>query len=941
MKMKRVLTMVLVLMLCVNIFSVAADTIVSETAPDTDSKNIISQSSDSSGKNIFIDTNKTVLKENDSVIYDFVAEQGGLYELIFGYTTDSSNSESIELQIKIDGQVPCAEASVVELDRYYSDVGGVQYDAQNNEIHATIEEQFGTYEYVLYDDNYADKCLIEISQGNHTIELNGLNGTVEINNIRFESPTKEILYDEYLSSKVSDYEGQQIVFEAEGECLFLKTDNKIVGMSDNTSANVNPSDYKHDKINFTGGQNWSQPGESISWKIKVPKSGYYSLAVNYKQSYSLNTTFYRQLTIDGKIPFAEAKNIIFPYARDWTIINLGDGKNEFKFYFEADKEYELKLTVTIGPLSDLCDKLENTTAEIAAFYRNIIMVTGDTIDSNRDYNLFNLVENWDERLNANINALEEISSEMKEITGSNGSSTISTINNLKYVLVQMRDKKYSAHKQIDSLNSYYASLCSLLGELRSMPLDIDSLVLTQPKSKVTDIHGNFLERIWFSFNKFLYSFVDDYSSVANAGEREKITIWVNWGQDQAKVLKYLSQSDFSVKHNIDVDIKITNATLTHAMLSGNGPDLMLNLSRSEPVNLAMRDALVDITVFDGTGEYKNLPNYEDVLKRFSNTASVPYWFERDGHRGLYALPDTQTFFMMFVREDIFNELGLEVPKSWEEFDNAAVTISRNNMLVGLPYTQVTTMEQVNVGAGALSIFPTLHLQKNQSLYTADYTTTDLLDKETIEVFSGWTNYYTKYGFPMTYDFFNRFRVGLMPMAIQPYTNYATLSAAAPEIDGLWQMYEVPGVLLENGEIDNRVSGGGTGAGILSTSKNKEAAWEFICWWTSAETQYNYCYEVESKLGPSARVATSNVDALKTFEWSGNNLETLLSQWGKVDEIPEVPGGYSVARIIDQAFWNTVNGGEDPQDMLIKWSKIADNIIERKREQYGLPVKGVK
>ena len=41
MKMKRVLTMVLVLMLCVNIFSVAADTIVSETAPDTDSKNII------------------------------------------------------------------------------------------------------------------------------------------------------------------------------------------------------------------------------------------------------------------------------------------------------------------------------------------------------------------------------------------------------------------------------------------------------------------------------------------------------------------------------------------------------------------------------------------------------------------------------------------------------------------------------------------------------------------------------------------------------------------------------------------------------------------------------------------------------------------------------------------------------------------------------------
>lgn len=936
MKFKRFMSFVLAATVFVGAFSMASNSKIFYRAYAASyneySKNI--KSSDYATTDIVVSNQETLLTEDNTAEYKFTSDSTALYALKIGYTTLEENSEAIKLDVMLDGAVPFAEAQALELYRYYSDDGKVRVDDKDNESYAYVKELYGAYEYTLVDDNNADYLYFEIGDGEHTLSLNGISGSVKINSVTLLAKEKIISYEEYVKKHNTDYSGEQIAFEAEGDKLYLKNNEKIVGLSDVTSANVSPSDHQFDKINYTGGPNWSQPGEEISWKISVQKSGYYQLAVNYKQSYTLNTTFYRELRINGEIPFEEAKHIAFPYARNWTVMSLGDGNSQYKFYFEEGKEYVISLAVTIGPLADLSVQLDNTAEDIASIYRDIIMVTGESVDANRDYNLFNLVDNWDGRLKAAIESLDKISADMQKITGDNGSSTISTINNLRFVLNEMYTNKYSAHKQVDSLYTYYASLCSLMGELTKMPLDIDKFVLAEPNSKIENIKAGFGKSVLFSIKKFIWSFSDEYNT-SNSNEREKITIWVNWGRDQTKVLKSLIQSEFSNKHDIDVDIKVTNATLTHAMLSGNGPDLMLHISRSEPVNLAMRDALYDLTNFNGSGEYASLPKYDDILTRFAKTADVPYWFERNGHNGLYALPDTQTFYMMFIRDDIFDEMGLEVPKTWDEFNSTAITLLRNNMMVGLPYTQITAMEQVNVGAGALTIFPTMMLQKNKSFYTEDYTATDMLDKDVINIFEDWTDYYTKYGFSKTYDFFNRFRVGLMPMAIQPYTSYATVSAAANEISGNWSMYEIPGVMLEDGTVDNRAAGGGTGAGILSTSKNKAAAWEFLCWWTSTEVQYQYCAEVESILGPAARVATANVEALKMFEWDGKNLDSLLKQWEKVDEIPEVPGGYSVARIIDQAFWNVVNSGENAQDMLIKWTKIADGIIERKREQYGL------
>ena len=48
--------------------------------------------------------------------------------------------------------------------------------------------------------------------------------------------------------------------------------------------------------------------------------------------------------------------------------------------------------------------------------------------------------------------------------------------------------------------------------------------------------------------------------------------------------------------------------------------------------------------------------------RFAQDAMVPYTY----NDGVYALPLTQTYLMMFYRTDIFEEMNLKVPQTWDE-----------------------------------------------------------------------------------------------------------------------------------------------------------------------------------------------------------------------------------------------------------------------------------
>ncbi len=865
---------------------------------------------------IVVIDDKMTVKKGESIFLQFGAEESGLYICHIDYSIMNDVGE-IKLTVEIDGSSPHDDLTDLSLPIYYADVNKEKKDAYGNEIAADTAVKYGGYTYTLRNINNTDYLYTYIEKGSHTLTIKSETADIAINGFRFASEYDILSYKEY-SQKYKSAEVYDSFKITEGEDAILKSSDDLIQLIDDSSANVNPNNANHDVVNYIGGSNYDQPKDSIIWEIDVPEDGLYKIGLNYKQNYTENSLFYRMLYIDGEIPFKEAAEIEFPFALNWTFKTVSDENGEpYLFYLEEGK-HTIELSVTLGELSEVSDILEETGKQLASLYRSIIMITGDTPDANRDYNLFDRIGGLSEKINSYIETLKGINKKLSNIYGSESVSSVSTVNGMINVLELMLDNRYTAHRYISRYYDNYASLSSMSMELKSMPLDIDRIYIG---NNFENTKANIWNRVIFSIKRFLNSFTNDYNN-SSSKEATTITLWVNWGRDQAKTLKYLIQSDFTVKTGINADIKITNATLTHAALSGVGPDCQLHLSRSEPVNLAMRNAVCDLTQFD---------DYNEVAKRFMPTASDCYKFGD----GIYALPDTQTFYMMFIRDDVFKELGLSVPRTWDDFIETSVLLLRQNLQAGLPYTQIATMTEVNLGVGALSIFPTMLLQSGGELYNENRSKTQLLSDISLSVFTKWTDFYTKYGFSKTYDFFNRFRLGLMPMAIQSYTMYATLTAAAPEIEGLWRMYEVPGTVGSDGTVNNCISGGGSGAVILSASKHKNEAWEFLKWWTSSDIQYRYGNEVEKILGPSARNATATVDALKQYDWTLNNLETLLSQWSKVKEIPEVPGGYYVSRAVDQAFWNVTNASENPKDMLLKWADVAQTEIDRKRQQYNI------
>lgn len=904
---------------------------------------------------------KSVVKwtnEDGTLLYNINVPADGLYTVKFAYYALPSRNNPVSLGLKVDGKQYFEGMKEFELPRMFTDKADengatVRVDGIGNEFSAEQVEVYTFQEYYFTDPTGLENepYTIALSAGEHTLEVESVAEPLVLDSITLCPPETYRSYAEVSAEyDTSEYATLSEPIKVEGEDAVYKSTYSLVDQYDQTDPSVSSASGSSPyltRINYIGDTNWASPGQRLTWKVNVPEAGYYKLAFRYQQNLVLNGNSYRKLTVNGEVPFAEATGIKFEYDLDWKHTVFGDENGNPYLVYLKKGENEISMEVALGDLTDLVRDLKNVVYDVGVLYRDIIKITGESPDYNRDYELHNQIPGFIEKLESYSKELNRIAAATETLAGKAGGTNASTIRSLAEVFDNMVEHKYVAHQYKSLFYTNYTSVSALVYSMMEMGLNIDYIEIAAPDSELSDPASGWFEQAGFSIQRFFASFSADYNSVSGDLETEEtITIWANWGRDQIRVLNNLIQSSFTPETGIGVNLKMSNASYVHAVLSGKGPDCSLHMARSEPVNLALRGAMVDLTTFNyydsETHEYtdKYTGDFDKTMERFMTTdAALPFTYDNDSTddvpAGVYALPDTLNFYMLFYRTDIFEEYELEVPTTWDEFINVSSILYRNNLQASLPYTQITTAAMVNSGVGSLSILPTLIMQKGGSIYKADGSGTDLTSATSIQAFEFWTDFYNEYKFPVTADFFNRFRVGTMPMGIQNYTMYIQLTMAAPEITGKWKMVPIPGFVDENGNINNCQAGSGTGCGILRTAENKEAGWEFLKWWTSADTQLNYSNNCEAILGVSGRVATANPEALKRMGWDKDSLKALISQWEKMQEVPEIPGSYYTARSIDQAYWNVVNNSKNAKDTLIKWAEISDAEIERKRKQYNV------
>jgi ABC-type glycerol-3-phosphate transport system substrate-binding protein len=133
--------------------------------------------------------------------------------------------------------------------------------------------------------------------------------------------------------------------------------------------------------------------------------------------------------------------------------------------------------------------------------------------------------------------------------------------------------------------------------------------------------------------------------------------------------------------------------------------------------------------------------------------------------------------------------------------------------------------------------------------------------------------------------------------------------------------------------------GGTGASmvIFQQSDAKEAAWEFVKWWSNKDSQQRFGGELEALIGVEARWNTANLEALQALPWPRKDIASILEQWRWFREPPVVLGGYFTGRHVLNAWNRVVLQGANPRESLEEAVYDINKELAKKQEEFGLEV----
>lgn len=877
---------------------------------------------------------KSVLTADSGMItWDVDIKQAGLYNIRLDLYTEQGKDSDIERELAIDGAVPFTEAKNLVFNRVWkNEKSEFEQDGRGNDLTPTQVEEHLWQAITLKDStgSYEDPFLFYFSAGKHSLSLTSIKEPLVIRQITLAKPSAVPSYGEV--SARYEREGvkaaSDVFIKVQAEQALYKSSPSLLPYNDRSNPAVEPYHVSKLRNNAMGGYAWRLPGQWIEWEVDVPQDGLYQIAFKNHQNYLRGLSVLRSIYIDGQLPFKEMQTVTFPYSNSWQMKVIGaDGGEPYLVHLTPGK-HRIRMEVTLGDIAPILRSVESSILDLNAMYRKIISYTGTVPDSFRDYNL-------EQRIPEMTRVFRESSEQLygiaKAIEGPSGESDerTSIIRTVAYQLQDMADKPESVPSRVEAFKTNVGALSSWMLTVNEQPLSLDYLIVSSPGGKLPDPEAGAWLKLVSGTQSFIASFTENYDDFSNDEAVGNITVWVTSARDQAQVIKRLIDDKFTPKTGIHVNLKLVSAdVLLPSTVAGKGPDVALQIGNDLPVNYASRSALQDLSSF---------PDFSSVKEQFNASALVPY--EYSG--AYYALPEQQTFPMLFYRKDILDELHLQVPQSWDDVYNMLPVLQKHNLQFGLPQKPLDSFGNETVRTDIVTMAPNpalvMLLYQNQGQIYKDGGMAVDLDSETaIKQFKQWTDFYVNYKLPITVDFANRFRTGEMPIGIVDYTMYNKLSVFAPEIKGLWAFAPVPGTLGTDGKLHREVGSSGSATVMFKHAGNKDAAWEFMKWWTGKDTQIAYGRQMEIRMGASARYPTANKEALAQLPWPTQDLHKLQEQMQWVKGIPEVPGGYLTGRNIDNAFRRVVVQGEDPRETMDNYVRTMNEEITLKRKEFNLP-----
>ena len=677
------------------------------------------------------------LEDEGLIEYEVDIKTGGFYELSLDYYPVSGNSADIQRAFFIDGELPYAQLALVEFQRVWKNtventlvneegilVKEWTKDNQGNDLKPSMTEapEWMPNSYLYDADGYiTNRLQVYLAAGKHTVTIVSRREPMLLRRLTLSNADRVATYAEkkaqWDAAGAKDAQDQTIRIEAEN--AVKASSQMLYPTQDQSSPGVYPASAKALLNNTIGGNSWRLINQWIEWEFDVAESGYYNISFHARQNFVKGLYVSRKIMIDGTVPFEELNDYGFKYEQTWRMDTLKDENGEaYKIYLEAG-HHTLRMQTVLGEFSTIISKVQDCVTRLNATYRKIIRITGVSPDAYRDYQIEASLPEVKDELKGVMDELNQVVKELRAVTGRSSDKETALITMSDQLEELVKDPERFV-KVISSYKVNVRALGTWVTSALEQPLQLDTIYITAPGTTVKAKNNGFWSRIFYEFTRLYYSFVIDYNQIGNVtqGDTRSITLWVGSGRDQANVIKSLVDKTFTNQTGISVNVMIVDmGTLLQATLAGQGPDVAIQVGNDLPMNYGLRNAVADLSQFDDLSE---------VVSRFNKSAMEAFQF--DG--ATYGLPETQTFPMMFYRKDILKELGLEVPKTWDEVKVVMTVLSKNQMEIGMLPGE--------------NIFAMILYQNGGSYYNEDASRSALDSDAAINAFKEYCEFYTDY-----------------------------------------------------------------------------------------------------------------------------------------------------------------------------------------------------
>ncbi len=860
------------------------------------------------------------LLKDESVRFKVSVDTETLYTISLDLAaSDSSLINAPEGSLAIDGSIPEIETGDFVFPAFYTNtVDTFPLDRYGNEALIRQKRLIMWSNVALRDANFSQKYPLQfkLAAGEHEIEFRLTKESMYVGSFYIQPFTVDPDYSQYLQDNPGA-DSSEVSIKIEAEHPSYKNDTSIRPAADR-SLKVTPYDTYRLLLNTMGGENWNQSGSAVYYEFQVPQDGYYEITFEALQNTKNNFTSFRRITLNNSVLFDQLNEVPFTYTADWTDVTLG-GDTPYKIYLKKGQNV-LGIEANDSPYNSPIEKIKKVLVDINNLSLEIKKLTGGQVDRYKEWVISDYIPNLKERLISiadDLNVDKEVLSKINQGgTSQESMSYQMAIDNILYLAQDPDTIPIHMDRFSEGAGSASQLLATVLPSLQSQPLALDKIYIHSPDTRPQMGQVPFFTSFVEGLKRFINSFKPDpYQSIA-AG-KDELDVWVNRPRQYVDLLQQMTDQTFTADTGIKVKFSIMpdESKLILANAAGIQPDVALGVSTNVPYDLASRNALKDLRSFS---------DFDSFIRIYTPGALLSYIIGDS----VYAIPETQDFWVTYYRKDILGSLGIPVPKTWKEVTEILPELQRYGMNYNTP---------LSTGSGQKGFLMTAPYIFNYGakLYSDDGFSAGLDSEQAITAIKFMAESFTIYGMPLTTaSFYESFRTGSLPIGVSNFTDYVKLLNAAPEINGLWAIDLYPATVLADG-TQNRYATGSAQASIMFKNTQKaDQAWKFMKWWMSTETQVDFQQQLILNYGMTYLWNSANLEAFKQLPIPQEHKDVILQQWQWDQEPVKIPGSYMVERELSNAWNKIVFDGINPRVAIDESIIIMNREITRKMEEFG-------